>query len=265
MEKESNKTIIRFFDGLLYPFTFINNNLPSFMKLTSIFALLYTFFIFILGRSIACSTLSDISSHIYCSNSLIHAIISIILFFILVSLYLNRLTMLKKNTSIKELITQINIKSDLKMLAFVLITIINIILLFGSIYLLSTRKATPNFYFELGYFILFSSLIIINTIYLLTTTLSYRYMTGKPLLKLSNIFWPIVDNIYKYLLWFLFSFLFFSWILKTISGYVLSIPTTATLIPFIIGEFLLSFTTLTIFAYWILQIQYQEKCFFKDI
>lgn len=260
MTQNQNNKLLPFWEGLIYPFAFVHNNSSSFFMLTSFFALLNTICTFALGRSALCSTTSPASEYIFCSNSIFPAIFSIVLFLLFASFYINRLIIISQNnTSIKELITNFYPKSDIKSIIITFLTTIIIAIFLASLYFLTTRKATPNFYLELGYFILFSSLIILSISYLLGAVLLYRYLINKTLHTTTKIFWPIIDNLYKYLLWFLFAFLFFSWILKSISTYLISLPSTSSVIPYIISEFLLSFTTLSIFAYWILQLQYQEK------
>lgn len=262
MCKNTNKITLPLWQGLFYPLTIIKNNNIPFLKLTSLFALIITSITFLFGRSYACSL--NIQTPFYCSNSTINTIILLVVLIYLIATYINRLILITSNPiSLKEALTTYNFKKDLKI---ILIMILNITAWAGivvSLFLLFNRKATPDFLYELGYFTLFSLTILISTIYLLNNVLTYRFIENKNCLQFNKSFWTTFDNLYKILLWFLLSFMFFSWIMKTTIIILLSIK-EGLFIYYFLGEFLFSYTILSAYAYWIFQLQFQDKYIFKS-
>ncbi len=261
-EHKNTKIIIPFFEGLASPFKTIKLHFNSFCILTSFFALITTIISDILGRSIFCGLEQDTS--LYCSTSPFNAIASIIFLLIGFSLYLNRWDLITKyNTPIKETLKQFYIRRDIKAFLIIFINIILWTIIVISAYLLNTRQATPNFYLELGYFALFSSLILISIILLFNNVIFIRLLDEKKCNVLNKTLWPIFDNLYKFMLWFIIYFILFIQITRYIFLNVMTIST----IPFIysfICEFILYFIIYSIPAFWIIILRYQEKYLLSD-
>ena len=263
MCKNTNKITLPLWQGLFYPLTIIKNNNPHFLKLTSLFALIMTTVTFLLGISYTyCS--SNIQTSFYCSNPLIPTIPTIIILIYLTSTYINRLILITSTPiSFIECLKTHNFKNDLKTTLIILLNITAWVTISTSLILLTNRKATPDFIYELGYFTLFFLAIFVSIIYLLNNVLAYRFIENKNFLLLHKSFWATLDNLYKILLWFMLSFMFFSWIIKTIL-YILQIYKDSSQIFFFMGVYLLMYSILCISTYWIFQLQFQDKHIFKS-
>lgn len=262
MNKPNNQTFLPFWQGLFYPFTVIKNN-KNYLRLTLIFALFLTTTTFLLGRSYLCNFNNTTLK--LCSNSPLLSIISIMFFWITNAIYANRLLLITStNISIKQAIKTKNYKQDLKTLLIIFLNITAWTAIITSIYILAHRKATPNFFFELGYFTLFSFIIFIALIYLLNNVLTYRFIENKKYMLLNKTFWTIFDNLYKFLIWFLLSFMFFSWIFKSIIIFTINSIEKNNILFYFMSEFMLTYAILSVTTYWILHLQFQEKHLFKE-
>ena len=264
MKKDDEKTIIiPFWKGFIYPFTIIKNNSNIFFTLTGLFALTTAILALITGNSSGCK-FGD-SSMIFCSTSISTFIIFILFFLLGISLYSSRILMItQKQKTLKEMIKEYYHPEDTR----TIITIILNCLAWGCIaycaYTLDTRVPTPNFYAELIYFLFFSGIIILCFIYLLNNVLLLRFIEGKKWLKLNQSFWPIFDNLIKFMLWPVCYALFFGWLSKTQFSYTLSLTPQSNILFFIFNDFMLYFIIYSIFAFWILHLVYIEKEIFKE-
>lgn len=258
--KNTQKNILPFWKGAIYPFQNISNHLMNFLKLTLLFALITTIISFATGRVYVCAFDFEL---VFCSKSTIVATTSIILCIICTALYINRWNALStQSISLKQTFTKQYFKKDLRALCIIIVNILSLALLGISAYLLHQREATPNFALELGLFILFSLLIVLSSAIFVNNVLLLRFLNSKNYLELNKTLYPIFDNIYKYLFWFIIFFIFFAILLKNLFFYILS--SGESVIDTIIGEFLVNFTLYTMASFWISNLQYQEKYLFKE-
>ncbi len=263
MCNNTDKITLPLWQGLFYPLTIIKNNNTSFLKLTSFFALIMTAITFLLGISYTyCS--SSTQPSFYCSNPLIPAILPIIILIFLTATYTNRLILITSTPiSLKECLKTHSLKKDLKTTLIIILNITAWVAISVSLLLLTNRKATPDFSYELGYFTLFFLTIVISIIYLLNNVLAYRFIENKNFLQFYKSFWATFDNLYKILFWFMLSFMFFAWIMKIIF-FILQTYKDNSSILFFAGIYLFMHSILCISASWILQLQFQDKYIFNS-
>ena len=245
MTNNNTDISIPFWGGLFYPFKIINQNSPRFVALTSIFAAITTFMATILGANSSCYFKHD--TVIYCSTSVYASITFIVIITILLSLYVYRLHIITTtNVSVKDTLKTLYLPQDLKTLVIICLNYTSLALIVYSAYLLYKRVPTPNFTLEAVYFLIFSSVICLSFFYLLNNILCLRFIEKKNWLALRDTFWPILDNLYKFIFWCSLYFLFFTWLTKAFLEYMLTSPETA--IFYMIGDFLMYFITYTILA-----------------
>lgn len=262
IEDKDTKIVIPFFEGLIYPVNAIKSNLKNFCFLTSVFALITTIIINLLGRSVFCG-LEQENSY-YCSISPFNTLTSFFILLIGFALYTNRWDLITKNNiNTKDTLKQLYYPKDLKAFIIIITNLIFWATIVLSIYLLNTKKPTPDFYFELGYFILFSLLILISIVFLLNNVIFTQFLDGKKWFVLNKTFWPIFDNIYKLFLWFLIYFIFFAQIFRAIFLNIMNLKTTNYVYTFSC-EFIFFFFLYTTFAFWITSLRYQEKYLFSN-
>lgn len=252
--KTENQTTLSFWQGLFYPLNIIKSNIIIFNQITICFAFLILFITSILS-SFNCN--SNYISSTYC---IIPPLLTIISALLLISIYLNRvLKITTSNISLKDTLTQKITSIDLKIFAIIFFNILSFVGIFLSLQFLINRNATPNFILELGYFILFSFIIIILTLYLLNNHLTHSFIKNQKLPHIGKIFWYTLDNLYKFLLWFFISFTMFSLPLIKVIYLISNYTQTNNQIALFLSKFALSYIVLFIFSYWFLQLQYQEK------
>ena len=264
MKSQTTSTTISFWKGIYYPFTTINQHSHKFIALTSFFATITTIIGTLLGITSSCSYKNE--SIFYCSTSLYTNIAFAVIVVVLASLYTYRLHLITTSSnSLKEILKKIYIPQDIKTFLVICFNFISFGAIIYFFFLLFKRNPTPNFYHELIYFFIFSTLIIILIYYLLNNVIAFRFINNKDWKVLSKTFWPIFDNFYKFIFWFYLSFVFFSWLFKSNINYIITIPDTAIKTLFyIIGDFGIYFIIYTICAFWILHLQYINKCIFND-
>ena len=264
MENQTTNITISFLKGLYYPFTTINQYFYKFIALTSFFAIITTVIGTFLGITSSCGFKNE--SIFYCSTSLYTNIAFAVIIAVLASLYTYRLHLITTTSnSIKEILKKIYIPQDIKTFLVICLNLISFCAIIYFVHLLYKRTPTQNFYHELTYFFIFSMLIIISTYYLLNNVIAFRFIDNKDWKVFNKTFWPIFDNFYKFIFWFSLSFIFFSWLFKSNIDYIVTIPDTAVKTLFyIIGDFGIYFIVYTICAFWILHLQYINKCIFND-
>ena len=264
MEKDTDDTIkIPFWKGFLYPFIVIKNNLNNFLTLTGVFAFITALLSLAMGCSSGCKFGDE--SQIFCSNSIYTVIAFGVILLLGISLYSNRILMITQNTKdLKEVIKKYYHPEDTKTIITLTLNFLTWILIVYCAHILSIRVPTPNFYAELIYFLFFSGIIVLCFIYLINNVIMLRYITGKKWLVLNQTFWPVFDNLVKFMLWPTCYALFFGWLAKAQFSYVLSLTPDAGIIFFAFSDFMLYFITYSIFAFWILHLCYIEKEIFKE-
>lgn len=262
--KDDDNTInIPFWKCFFYPFKEISKNSHNFLTLTGLFAFITTILSFFTGNSSGCKFGEE--SQIFCTSSISLFIVFALILLLGISLYSYRILMITQHKApLKEIIKKYYHPQDTK----TIITIILNLLVWGiiaySAYSLDARTPTPNFYAELIYFIFFSGIIILCFAYLVNNVTMLRYILGKKWLVLNQTFWPIFDNLVKFMLWPVLYSLFFGWLAKASFSYLLTLDPNSNIIFFIFSDFTLYFITYSIFAFWILHLVYIEKTIFKE-
>ena len=252
--KTENQTTLSFWQGLFYPLNIIKSNVIIFNQVTICFALLMLFITSLLS-SFNCN--NTYISSTYC---IIPPLLTIISALFLISTYLKRvLKITTSNISLKDALTSKITSIDLKIFALIFSNTLSFIGIFLSLQFLINRKASPNFMFELGCFILFSLIIIVLSLYLLNNYLAYGFIKNQKFPPFGKIFWHTLDNLYKFLLWFFTSFTIFSLPLLKVIYLISNYTQTNNPIALFLSKFALAYIVLFIFSYWFLQLQYQEK------
>lgn len=254
--KEEKSVKFPFFGGLAYPVMEIRKKNKDFLLLTGLVALVCSFIEVIIGRSYFCGVIAEG----VCSNNLFSVIISTLVMFAGLGFYISRwVNIAFEDTSFKEAIKQKCFKQDIKAIFLVfLYSFLWAAVCFG-VYFLSERTPVDNWKIELAVFVAVSAIVIVALILLMNFVIFFRFLQKKSVFVLKQTFWPIFDNIFKLLAWFLIYFLIFFSLLRGGFFYFLSSTYLPTWLRIIGNEFFIDFVIFTIAAVYVLQLKYMTN------
>lgn len=134
-----------------------------------------------------------------------------------------------------------------------------------GVYTLYVRKATPNLNFEIAWFV-FVSLFIMAAFFMLSNAVLFaRFLDGKGWLQLNKTAFPIFDNIYKQIIWFLFYLLLFAYFFQLVGRlFFVSEQVLPVWLCSFIGDFLLYFVFYLMIICFVSLLKYQEIYIFAD-
>lgn len=262
IKDDENKSVFSFIQGLTYPLIVINNNLKNFLSITCFFAFTMAVLSFFSGKSFLCGLLlsADMDVGVFCSSSNFLMIISLVVNFIVISFYLNRIGMIDmKQEKRFWFLQKIGLKQELK--AFLVVCLY--LLLWGVIcgigYVLKIREVTPDWKNELSIFVLLSSFIILAFFFLFNFVCFIHYLHGGRFFDIKKTFLPIFDEIFKVIFWFLIYFIIFIFLFSNAFQYFVAHINFYSVFA---CEFCLYFLLYFMIAVMYFSFEYQEKALF---
>jgi small-conductance mechanosensitive channel len=216
------------------------------------------------GQCYFCSFSPEISEYIFCSKAWWNVLIHYFSILFLLAYFISRWQVIfAENKNFKEVVKTKMLKQDGKSLLVVFIFfLLWAVIGIGAAYL-HIRQPNPNWLIELAVFIPVSLCMIFAVILLFNFVIFQHFLQGGCFFALNKTFWPIIDNIYKYMIWFLIYILLFSFLFQQ----AFSIVSWGGLFlegRIFVTEFCVYFLIYTITALFIASLDYQEKIFFDD-
>lgn len=262
LSKEQNRKNISFKEGLFFPFMTLNQHWRDFVLLTSTVSLITAVIILLTGQCIFCSFSPEISMYIFCSKAWWNVLIHYLSVFFLLTFFINRWQVIfAENKSFKEVVKLKMFKQDRKALLVVFIFfLLWFVIGIGAAYL-HIRQPNPNWLVELGFFVPVSLIMVFSVFLLFNFVIFQHFLQGGSFFALNKTFWPILDNIYKYMIWFLLYVLLFSYLFQQ-AFRIVSFGGLFLWGRIFVTEFCIYFLIYTIAALFMASLYYQEKIFF---
>ena len=131
-------------------------------------------------------------------------------------------------------------------------------------YSLNIRKPVEDWREELLFFFVFTMIILAVFVLLVNSVLFIRFLQGKKWLNLRCSFWPVFDNLYKILGWFLFYFLVFAYFFRSVTVFWVQNEWFPFWVNSLAGEFCFYFVIYASVAVFISSLAYQAKYIFGN-
>lgn len=258
--RNSDVNKITFSDNLAYPIKMIFSHFKAFIVLAGIFSLVISMVTFFGGRSFLCGF--QVGS--FCKATVFSSVLSIIVNLYGMAFLINRWSLvINDNRNIKEVLLNKCFIKDLKAVGVVLLYFGIWCLLGWCFYILRRRVATSDWVFELGFFVLFSSIIIFCLLLLLNFVGFYHYLQGGKFFSLNKTIGKVYDNLYILILVFFIYMLIFIYFVyrgeamfRQYIQYGLGVEYGS--------EFYLYFIFSMIITVFVSSFHYQEKKLFND-
>jgi len=261
LSQKQGKNNISFYEGFFFPFNAINTHWRDFVLLTGLFSLISSVMVLLTGQCYLCFSSLEISEQIFCSEAWWNVLIYYVSIFLLLALFISRWQVIfAENKSFEDVIKKRMFRQDKKAMLFVFIFFLLCLVIDESIILLHERQVSPNWLTELGFFIVVSLMIVFSATLLFNFVIFQHFLQGGRFFELNKTFWPVLDNIYKYMIWFLLYFVMFSFLFMMVQ--VISWGNMFLLGRLFIMEFCIYFLVYTVAAFFIASLNYQEKIFF---
>ncbi len=265
MKEEKAGVVIPFWGGMVFPFEKLGQNFKVFFELTGAFAFFSAIFSMFVGRGFACG-LGFESKMFFCTGNALSLMINVMMLLFLTALFIRRWWYLsfEKQSFSGVVRTKIGIK-DFKILGFLICFLCLWAIIAVGVYALYIRKATPNLNFELAWFIFVSLFIVAAFFVLINAVLFVRFLEGKNWLLLNKTAFPMFDNVYKLIAWFLFYLLIFAYLFQLVGRvfFVCKSFFPVWMCSFI-GDFSLYFVFYLMIICFVSLLKYQEMHIFAD-
>lgn len=251
---------IRFMDSLAYPITMILSHFKAFLALAGIFSLVVSLVTFFCGRGFLCGF--QVGS--FCKATVFSSVLSVLVNLSGMAFLINRWTMvINEKKSIKDILLAKCFAKDVKAVGVILLYFILWCGIGYCFYFLKQRIVTPNWLFELGFFVIFSSVIVFCLILLLNFVGFYHYLQGGTFFSLRKTIGQSYNNLYTLILVFFIYMLIFIYFIYR--GEMLFRQYAQYGISFEYGsEFYLYFIFSVIITVFVSSFHYQEKKLFRE-
>ena len=257
---EEGEIVIPFFGGLAYPMKQIENHFKGFLKLTCVVTLFNAIVSLLLGRNFLCGLGID-TSGFYCSFSILAMVVSVFSFIGGTAWYINRWYSVSESGERVE--PKPNLK-DIKTVGCILFYFALWFVAGWTIYLLNVRKPAEDWREELLFFFILTMILLSVLIFLVNSVLFVRFLQGEKWMCIRSSFWPVFDNLYKILGWFLFYFLMFAYVFHSISMFWVQNEWLPLWVNILAGELCFYFMVYICIAVFISSLAYQAKYIFDD-
>ena len=260
--QEQNLKKISFKEGLFFPYRAISKHWRNFILLTAMFSFIMSVIILLTGQNFFCSVSSEVETYIFCSAAWWNILIHYVSVFVLFAFFVNRWqAIFVENKTFEEVIKMKASRKDGKALLvvflfFLLWGIIGV----GAVYL-NIRRPNSNWLVELSFFIPISLVIIFSAVLLFNFVIFQHFLQGGSFFALNKTFWPVLDNIYKYIVWFLVNVVLFLYLFQLVF-HAISLGGLFLWGRIFIVEFFAYFLMYTVAALFVASLEYQEKIFF---
>lgn len=214
--ENEGKKILSFVEMGFFPFMVINRRCIDFLLLTAFVSFICSTVAFLFGRSFLCSFSGD------CVSGIFSSVVSFLVFWCGLAFFVNRWFLIAfEGVSFAEAVKKRCLKQDLRAMFLVFLYLALWGVIGFSLYFLEARKPFADWRLELLLFIGVSFVIIFAVILLLNSVIFLHYLQGENLFVLNKTFWPVLDNIFKMLIWFFIYFFVFVFCLKDVFSYFL--------------------------------------------
>lgn len=257
---EDGEVVIPFIGGLTYPVRQIDGHIKGFLWLTFVAALFNVVISSFLGRNFLCG-LGIEGPGFYCSANVLALGASVLAFIGGLAWYINRWYSISESGG--EIVYKLNLK-DVKTVGFILFYLGLWAVAGWAAYSLNIRKPVEDWREELLFFFVFTMIILAVFVLLVNSVLFIRFLQGKKWLNLSCSFWPVFDNLYKILGWFLFYFLVFAYFFRSVTVFWVQNEWFPFWVNSLAGEFCFYFVIYASVAVFISSLAYQAKYIFGN-
>ena len=243
---------------MLNPVTTIIAHFKAFLILSGFVSLVISLVTFLGGRSFFCAL--QIGG--FCSNNGYSAILSCLVNIYGMAFFVNRWQMIvcqKKSAS--DAIREKCFAKDIKAAGVFLLYLSLWSIIAGCAFVLKQRVATENVVLELGYFVVFSGIIIFCLLLLLNFVGFYHYLQGGKFFTLHKTIGRSFDNLYTFVTVFFVYMLIFIFFVFRGEGWFREYLEYGIAIEYL-GEFYLYFVFCIILAVFVGAFEYQEKKLF---
>lgn len=257
---EDGEVVIPFIGGLTYPVRQIDDHIKGFLWLTFVAALFNVVISSFLGRNFLCG-LGIEGPGFYCSANVLALGGSVLAFIGGLAWYINRWYSISESGG--EIVYKLNLK-DVKTVGFILFYLGLWAVAGWAAYSLNIRKPVEDWREELLFFFVFTMIILAIFVLLVNSVLFIRFLQGKKWLNLRCSFWPVFDNLYKILGWFLFYFLVFAYFFRSVTVFWVQNEWFPFWVNSLAGEFCFYFVIYASVAVFISSLAYQAKYIFGN-
>ncbi len=264
MKNKDGEIIIPFFAGVTYPVRQIASHFKSFVYLTAGISFFNLIVSFLLGRSFLCGGGMG-EGIVYCSNRGWAAACSFLTVWFGLAFYINRWFLISYNgLPIDEAVKTRDWKKDAKTAGFILFYW----LMWGAaglaVYWLNIRVPVESWVKELLFFFAMSLIILLAFILIANAVLFVRFLQGKDWWTINRTFWPVFDNLYKLVGWFVLYLGGLAFILGIIFDVFMREAVLPLWISNILGEFCFNFVLYAGAAIFVSALAYQAQFVFED-
>lgn len=261
---KDGEIVMPFVRGLMFPFETIKEHLSDFLYLTGGISLVTTLIMLLFGRSFLCNIAGN-AEELYCSYNAFSFSVSSVVLLLGAGFYFSRWQLISfGGKSGREAVRCLCFKRDFQAVLFVLLYLALWAVVGGCLYFLNVRKPVDVWQQELLFFVGMSLLILASLFILINFVIFIRLLQGKKWLVINQTFWPVFDNIYKVIVWFIFYMFFFVFICRIIFVALIGGGWFPLWVRNIIGEFGLNFVLYTIVCFFVSSLNYQAQCIFGD-
>lgn len=257
--RNTEENRITFVESLSYPVKIIADNLGAFLLLSGGVSLIISLVTFFGGRSFFCAL--HIGS--FCYYSWYMAIISCLVNLYGMAFFINRWQMvICEKKSIWKVWGQKFFVKDMKAIGVILLYFLFWGIIFLCAIALKQRVVTENVSLELGYFVLFSGIIICCLLLLLNFVGFYHYLKGGKFFTFHETIGKSCDKLYTLVSVFFVYMLIFIFLLFRGEGVFREYLEYGVVVEFM-SEFYLYFIFCMILAVFVGSFEYQERKLFS--
>lgn len=250
---------ITFAENLSYPIMSIVSNIKAFFVLSGLVSLCISLVTFFGGRGFFCNFFQTGS---FCYYSPVMMILSCLVNFYGMAFFVNRWQrIISHKKSVTDAIKEKCFAKDMKALGVLLLYLGLWGVIAWCAVMLRQRVATKDVVWELGYFILFSGIIIFCLFLLLNFVGFYHYLQGGKFFTLHETIGRSWDNLYTLVTVFFVYMLIFVFLAFRGEGLVSAYLEYSVVIEYL-GDFYFYFIICAILAVFVGSFEYQEKKLF---
>ena len=249
---------ISFVENLSYPVSLIFNNFKAFFVLSGMVALIVSLVTFLGGRSFFCG----LQIGAFCYHSGYMVVLSCLINLYGMAFFINRWQkVICEKKSVWATIRENCFAKDVKAIGVILLYFLLWGIVCGCAFALKQRVVTDNVGLELGYFVLFSGMIMFCLLLLLNFVGFYHFLQGGKFFTFHQTVGKSCDKLYTLVTVFFIYVLIFIFLLFRGEGFFREFLEYGVVVEYL-GEFYLYFIFCTILAVFVGSFEYQEKKLF---
>lgn len=263
IKDDEQKSRFSFVKELTYPLMTTSDYMKNFLTITCFFAIVVALINILLGRASMCGLeYSGADVKVFCSSNIYNSIISILINLVGISLYINRVGLIKnKQEKIFWFLQKMNWKQELKAFFVVCLYLLFWVGLCVLGVLLKTRHPTTDWKVELCFFVAISLGMIVLMFLIVMFVGFLHYLHGGHFFEIKKIFWPIFDEIFKPITCFFIYLIIFSFLFVSVYRYFVK---DLGFVSVVLCEFCMFFILYFMMAMIYFSLEYQEKILFSE-